>query len=130
MADPEGHRAKEDHPLSFQRSSCSNLSPLQHSAPDTDGTPGGSYNETHPSCYCCCCSPPNKRPDCSRRASKAAVCVAHAAPKDKRDYVPNPAFPLQCPFIESPPPPPPWWWWAEAECVSCHIVRMQIDGIG
>lgn len=33
--------AKEDHPLSFQLSSCSNLSPLQHSAGDTDCSPEG-----------------------------------------------------------------------------------------
>lgn len=33
--------AKQDHPLSFQLSSCNNLSPLQLSAGDTDCSPEG-----------------------------------------------------------------------------------------
>lgn len=35
---PRATGAKEDHPLSFQLSSCGNLSPLQHSAGDTDSS--------------------------------------------------------------------------------------------
>lgn len=90
--------AKQDHPLSFQLSSCNNLSPLQHSAGDTDCSPEGITIKT---AVC----PWNKLPDCSSQSQLCAACD----PDDKQDYAQIPcSFSLATLSLELPWSGGPW----------------------
>lgn len=90
MLRTQGQRAAQDHPLSFQLSSCDNLSTLHHSSIDA-ALQRGHYNQMP-------VVPLNKFLDCCSESIAGSPCV----PDDKQDYTPNPALCALLLLLKSP----------------------------